>query len=427
MHYKKDLLRFNFLKVAILITLSFTFSAAQAASKWIRVIDTPIAGDGTHGVYVDSFVVLELERNGFFYLSSSFKEYYKAVGSSRSVLSLNQSHPRNKLSTIPLTNRAAGEYNYALEVCVEDDTGEEECFEYTTDTITVSLQKPSVPNIRSNRSTSTDGSYEIFWSDVANANTYEWSEKIGNGSWRKSYIYTAYEDEETLEEFEYQPNNTYSYRARACNDAGCSAYSTVTITVVIPTLDLPYAESFESNLGGWITTGSKKWSRDANGTPSGNTGPNKASSGSYYMYMETSGGAANTAGDTTVLTSPFFETTGTTITFDYHMYGSDIGTLSLEIEVKGRWTSIWSKSGQQHTSNSAAWSTASISLSDYLGLYQIRFRGLAVGGYRGDMAVDNVQILYVSDKRRKVTFIHTDLLGSPVAETDSNGVIQGAE
>ncbi len=53
---------------------------------------------------------------------------------------------------------------------------------------------------------------------------------------------------------------------------------------------------------------------------------------------------------------------------------------------------MWSLSGQQHNSNSEAYSWAMVNLSDYTGLIQIRFRAVAAGGPRGDIAIDNIAV-----------------------------------
>lgn len=47
-------------------------------------------------------------------------------------------------------------------------------------------------------------------------------------------------------------------------------------------------DDFETDFGNWANTGTYNWERDSGGTPSSNTGPSSAYSGSYYVYCEAS-------------------------------------------------------------------------------------------------------------------------------------------
>ncbi len=158
------------------------------------------------------------------------------------------------------------------------------------------------------------------------------------------------------------------------------------------------SDGFESGLGNWSNASgidSHDWTRDSGGTPSSSTGPSSGSGGSsWYMYLETSsaGGGAFNAGDTAILNSASVIATDVRLKFDYHMYGSNMGTLDIDIFSGGTWTnSVWSISGQQHTSNGSAYTTADIDLSAFV-VEQIRFRATAAGSWRGDMAIDNVEV-----------------------------------
>ena len=150
-----------------------------------------------------------------------------------------------------------------------------------------------------------------------------------------------------------------------------------------------YTESFESNFGSWSnitqfsTTG---WARRTGGTPSGSTGPSSAQSGSYYIYVETSSGSSYSSGNTDIIqyNLPSGETDGT-ITFRYHQYGTDQGTLHLEAYTT-TWTSLWSSTGNQGNQ----WNT--VSNESFSGATAIRFRNVAAGGYRGDVALDNITV-----------------------------------
>ncbi len=154
----------------------------------------------------------------------------------------------------------------------------------------------------------------------------------------------------------------------------------------------PYSEGFESGLGGWVQSSADdiNWTRDANGTPSSSTGPSSASEGSYYLYVESS--SPNYPSKVAIVESPCFDLSGessATFDFDYHMYGSNMGTLALEASTDGTWNQIWSLSGNQGNS----WASASVDLSSYLGeTVKLRFKGTTGSSYRGDMTIDKLSL-----------------------------------
>ena len=159
--------------------------------------------------------------------------------------------------------------------------------------------------------------------------------------------------------------------------------------------------NFESNLDGWTQSSADNfdWTRQSGGTPSSGTGPNVASSGSWYLYAEMSSPRAT--GDLTIITSPTIDLTSytsPTLTFDYHMYSSsstsDVGTLDAEINVNGGgWnTVIFTKTGSQNSSQSN-WLSVNVDLTPYQGnIVQIRFKATRAGSWRGDIAFDNVKV-----------------------------------
>ncbi len=154
---------------------------------------------------------------------------------------------------------------------------------------------------------------------------------------------------------------------------------------------LPAYESFESTFN-WVNTGDKDWLSRTGSTSSSATGPAQAIDGSKYLYFETSSGFAFNQGDEAVLVSPIFNPAGQRVSFDYHMFGSDIGSLHVDIQTESGWSNIWSVFGEQQFSSTQRWSKFSQDLSTYSGLVQLRIRAIANGGFRGDIAIDNVKI-----------------------------------
>ena len=90
------------------------------------------------------------------------------------------------------------------------------------------------------------------------------------------------------------------------------------------------------------------WTNQTGGTPTTTSGPSGAANGSYYMFTEASSNYNNTAN----LFSPCFDLTGTSnprITLFYHMYGSDMGTLSIDLSTDSGSTyptNLWTYTGE---------------------------------------------------------------------------------
>ena len=157
----------------------------------------------------------------------------------------------------------------------------------------------------------------------------------------------------------------------------------------------PYLESFENTLGAWTQSNADDidWTVDANGTPSSNTGPSSAFSGSYYVYVEAS--SPNYPSRRAILNSPCFDLSGLSeanFGFTYHMYGAtDMGTIDLEIsdDDGATWTSIWSQSGNQGNQ----WLSVNINLDSYVGgSVQLRFNRFVGSTWQADIAIDSVSL-----------------------------------
>lgn len=415
--------------IILLLILCMNVERAHADSIWTWITNDIETSNGNYTLYIDgSGLINNLESEYWFYLDANLKEYYAAQSGSNPVVINTYSYRSSNTPTHKnFVNKAPGKYYYQLTINTEDDTGEEQSFNYTTNTIIVLGKIPDIPVIQPSSYSVIDSDYYVSWPDVDSADYYQVADKENNGPW--NYHSWKIDDGETEVNYDDTPG-IYSHKVRACNDIGCSDYSAIKTVIVTRTepeiVLLPYSESFELDYIGWSIDG-YKWLRDANGTPSSSTGPNQAVDGSYYMFMETSSGYAYTAGNYARLYSPYFNASGATVSFNYHMYGSNMGTLYLEIYANEKWTTIWSRSGQQHSANSASWSSATVVLSAYSSTVQLRFKGVAAGNYRGDMAIDNVKIFNANEDRRRITYIHTDLLGSPLAETDEDGTIQGGQ
>ncbi|AXG70977.1 fibronectin type III domain protein [Kordia sp. SMS9] len=199
-------------------------------------------------------------------------------------------------------------------------------------------------------------------------------------------------------------DTAYDFYVRAdCGVAGTSAWvGPFTFSTACTSIPAPYTEDFETftpavdaafaaeNCWTGSNTGGSYFWESAAGTDagSGGTGPSPTITTGNYFYTEASG-ASN--GDVAELVSPLVDLSGLTapaLTFNYHMFGVQIGTL--DVIVNGT-TNVWTLSGQQQGTDITAWELAVVDLAAYAGQsITITFRGTAVGTFEGDIAIDNV-------------------------------------
>ena len=168
----------------------------------------------------------------------------------------------------------------------------------------------------------------------------------------------------------------------------------------------PWTEDFESHPAAFVPTAIStngwyspsppsvpEWNIDNfGGTGSSNTGPAGAFSGTTFALVETSGSGSHLA----ELISPVVDVTALTtpgLSFYYHMYGADMGTLSVDAWDGSTWVNVWSLSGQQQSSSNDPWALAIVDISSYIvnNTVQVRFTGNDLSsGFTGDMSIDDV-------------------------------------
>jgi len=177
-------------------------------------------------------------------------------------------------------------------------------------------------------------------------------------------------------------------------NGGTSNVATLTVTVGLTccttvVASYPYCQSFEAGFEDWenVAEDDFDWTRHSGSTPSSGTGPSSAYDRTYYAYTEASGYNNMAA----ILEGPCFDLRSACnpqLSFWYHMYGSSMGTLSVEItDDCSTWTSIWSRSGNQ----GSYWQQAVVDLSAYAGsTINIRFKGVTGSSYTSDMAIDYI-------------------------------------
>ncbi|XP_072041371.1 uncharacterized protein [Amphiura filiformis] len=134
------------------------------------------------------------------------------------------------------------------------------------------------------------------------------------------------------------------------------------------------------------------WTRHSGSTPSLHTGPtgDHTTGTGHYIYIEASAPRVN--GDTARLISPLipgFFGGKACINFWCHMYGTEMGTLRVYARTAvGGDTELWSTSGD----HGDQWLFVSLSNYEPRTDFQVVFVGLRGSGYRGDIALDDIEI-----------------------------------
>ncbi|KAM7427033.1 hypothetical protein ABFA07_021757 [Porites harrisoni] len=145
--------------------------------------------------------------------------------------------------------------------------------------------------------------------------------------------------------------------------------------------------NFDVSMCGFVQDKNDKfdWTRRKGATSSSGTGPSgdHTSGKGYYMYIETS--SPRVQGDNAKLKSPPLKFRGTMcLSFYYHMYGSDIGSLKVSFNGKD----VFSRSGNKGNT----WLKASVSISSIAGSHQIIFEGVRGKSFEGDIAIDDFSL-----------------------------------
>lgn len=150
------------------------------------------------------------------------------------------------------------------------------------------------------------------------------------------------------------------------------------------------------------------WIVNSGSTNTPGTGPSDdISNGGNYIYLETSGCESDMEA---ILYSSCIQlnkqgTDTCHLSFNYHMFGFTIGSLSLEVSEDGgfTWTGLWSKTGNQGD----AWHKTFVGLGDYDDgdILQFRFVGVKTSGLKGDIALDEI-VIYGSEPVGEPEVIH---------------------
>lgn len=176
----------------------------------------------------------------------------------------------------------------------------------------------------------------------------------------------------------------------------CSYDAAVSTPLCRETINtFPYIMDFETK--SWeeeqTCSTNSSWIRSRFPTLSSNTGPNGANEGTLYAYVEASDINNQGFENRVVMGSPCFEIPlnhTATMSFDYHMFGANMGTLKVTANDGTGWVELWSESGNK----GASWfNDTTIDLSQFAGgTVKLRFDATTGAGFASDMAVDDVNI-----------------------------------
>ncbi|XP_069133150.1 MAM and LDL-receptor class A domain-containing protein 1-like [Argopecten irradians] len=148
--------------------------------------------------------------------------------------------------------------------------------------------------------------------------------------------------------------------------------------------------NFDTNFCGWTNpkTDDFDWTRQNQPTNSARTGPQSdhTSGHGYYVFTESSNRRPN---QKALLQSVQVQQTGPhCLSFWYHMYGSNIGTLNLYVQTGATPGSPeWTRSGEQGN----AWRTTNVTFTP-AAPFNLIFEGVMANGYRGDISLDDVTL-----------------------------------
>ena len=190
--------------------------------------------------------------------------------------------------------------------------------------------------------------------------------------------------------------NTYTssgnYTDTLTSITGCD--SVVTLSLTINITPAPFSESFDSIVGlptCWSqdTSDTYDWTLNSGSTPSSGTGPTSDVSGTgNYMYTEAS---TRNYGDVAILHTGNIDISSLTtpeLRFYSHMYGSAIGTLSIDLWDGTSYSTVFTKSGDQGDQ----WNEERILLSTTSNAVSFRITAVTDSNSAGDVFPGDISI-----------------------------------
>lgn len=192
----------------------------------------------------------------------------------------------------------------------------------------------------------------------------------------------------------------------------------------------PVEETFESfiiaNNDGWTTNDINgtgyNWIATNGGTPSSNTGPEAdnttGTASGTFIFAEASG---SNSGDVAEYISPCINISSTDalLEFAYHMYGTNIGELHVDVETDSGYDLdiISPLVGQQQSAQTDDYLYQTADLSSYFGQsIKIRFRAIRGFSWDADIAIDDMKIYTYILSTAKKEIDGIDIYPNPVSD-----------
>ncbi len=266
---------------------------------------------------------------------------------------------------------------------------------------------PPIADFNANSTTTCTGGTIVFTDASApNPTSWQWSVVPSTVTFVNSTSASSQNPE-----IQFNAVGTYSVKLIVTNANGSDTLTKSNYITVSAPYSTPVTENFESFVvatggpgtwaHGWTysNTGNFYWRANNGNTPSANTGPSidhtLGTGSGIYIYTEASQPAVQ--GEVANLISPCMTLPSSGnygLSFWYHMFGSNITGLHVDIYTNGTWINdIYTLTGPQQTSYSSSWQQANISLSSYLGnTIKVRFRVIRGANYMGDVALDDIKI-----------------------------------
>ncbi len=196
------------------------------------------------------------------------------------------------------------------------------------------------------------------------------------------------------------------------------------------TSSFPYTEDFDGFVKNsttmyddWTNESDDQmdWTAYSGATPTTLTGPDvdHTSGSGKYLYLESTSNYNKEAD----LTSPCFNIVSlpyATLEFWYHMYGSTMGELHVDIFYNGAWQYDVMTPIQGDQGN--AWFKQQIDLTPFPGSMQIRFRGITGTSTYSDLAIDDIKIFERPKNDVGVLSIDVNSVGCDFSTTESISV-----
>ncbi|MFO8054369.1 MAG: C25 family cysteine peptidase [Bacteroidales bacterium] len=212
-------------------------------------------------------------------------------------------------------------------------------------------------------------------------------------------------------EVRFNDTGYYDVKLRVSNSFGVDSVMDDQRIYVAPATPAPYLQTVDSmNMFGisdtsWqaFSNSSYEWFIHRDSTPSFQTGPiydhTTGTDTGGYFYTEASSGKP---GDTALLLSPELDISALAtpaLQFWYHLYGAAINELHVEVNDGTGWQQLKRFYGQKQTGYDDPWEKALLDLSSYSGsCIKIRFKAVRGNGYKGDIAVDDIEIFDYQSK-----------------------------